>query len=166
LELSKQTTVNLGTIPWHIITTGAILGAGGYGVVYEVMPGLVVKVGLIADEEVEAQQRMAGVGKSVPVHAFAHGIYLPENICRNLCGVHGFRTVSGGCSCHERRHDVLMMPKAEPAFSAGYTPAQVKAFLDEILLLSSQILGRSWALDEEAVMDFEGHLIVVDFGIP
>src|SRR5437667_6240651 len=46
------------------------IDAGGYSVIYSVVPGLIAKVGLIEQGEVEAQRLLSSMGLALPVLDF------------------------------------------------------------------------------------------------
>ncbi len=87
---------------------------GGYSVIYELAPGLVMKAGLVEPEEVAIQQQLAQRGLALPVLDYEERVVASESVRRAVCSQHGIRPViANTCTCNETV-GVLLMPQASP----------------------------------------------------
>lgn len=137
---------------------------GGHSILYEIMLGVVAKIGGIKPSEIDIQRCLSDKAKALPVLDVAERIELPADIRRDFCMQHG---VAGHpvsrCTCGPeyaaRRFDVLVMPHAE---SADSFPAEERQrFVDEVSRVCYEKFNLFWGSD---VMAYQGHLVGVDFG--
>ena len=142
------------------------LDGGGFTVVYQVAPGIVAKVGDVRPEEVNAQRHFAAKCKALPVLDYQEIIWLPDDVCEEVCPVHGLRSniVADGldCTCSEPQA-VLLMPLAEPAWEDAKTP-EGQAFMAEIAGECWEELGLLWDERPGNLAHYQGHLVALDFG--
>lgn len=144
-----------------------LIGMGGYGVVYEIAVGLCVKVGLITEDEAEAQRHLARLGLAVPVLDYASDMELAAIIHRECCERHGIRRDlfskdSSQCTCREEL-DALLMPIADVDISA-WSEEVLHVFRLQIDHICEGELGRIWDYRPANLACYRGHLVALDFG--
>jgi hypothetical protein len=154
------------TIDW----TQALLRSsiGAYGLVYEVAPGVMAKVGFILPEEAERQGRLAERGWALPVLGYAQDLDLPRFISKAVCAEHGLRELDEdmvACCC-DAPLSVLLMPEADPAIWEHFDEAAVAAFIAQVDAYCSAELGADWDAEDRNVAVYQGRLVALDFGDP
>ena len=162
-EPDRPSRPSVGSIDWD---ERQVLDGGGFALVYQVAPGIVAKVGDVRPEEVNAQRHFAAKCKALPVLDYQEDIWLPDEVCEEVCPVHGLRSdiVADGldCTCNEPRA-VLLMPLAEPAWEDAKTP-EGQAFMAEIAGECWEELGLLWDERPGNLAHYQGHLVALDFG--
>jgi hypothetical protein len=89
------------------------LNVGGYSVIYQVVPGLIAKAGLIEPEVVSAQHALAQRGLALPILDYEAVVATSQQVQQAVCSEHGIRlVVPNGCRC-DSPLSVLLMPEAE-----------------------------------------------------
>lgn len=137
---------------------------GGYSIIYRVVPGLIAKVGLIEDREVQTQQYFANRGKALPVLDFKEEEETSETVRKAVCSIHGERlVVANTCTCHSPV-SVLLMPQAYKPL--GFSKKTIEGFMDEIADMCEKELVLTWDYKEQNVAQYQGHLVALDFGDP
>lgn len=143
------------------------IGMGGYAVVYRVGPGVVVKVGRVKPEEVEAQRYWARRLLALPVWDYRPKGPVPARIAQELCPVHGIRREilpeGAPCSCDVEHHDLLLMPEADNAPVDTKSQAY-RAFVMFFSRDCEQQLGHYWDARPSNVASYQGRLVALDFG--
>jgi hypothetical protein len=140
------------------------IDVGGYGVIYSVAPGLIAKVGLIEQDEVEAQRFLASMGLALPVLDFAGAHDTSEAVRKTVCSVHGARpVVKDTCTCHEPVA-VLFMPEAHGI--EAFSEREIERFMVTIAAICQTQLGRLWDMRVHNVASYRGLLVALDFGDP
>jgi hypothetical protein len=163
----QRTRITPETIDWGnavLLTT-----AGAYGLVYRIAEGLVAKVGLIEPQEVKLQQRLADLGKALPVLAYAECVSLPFKISEAFCARHGLRVLAEDmviCCC-DMPLAVLVMPEADTAiWDNEYDSLEIAEFIEEIDTFCLEELGHNWDAEERNLAIYQRHLVALDFGDP
>jgi len=158
-------TVSINDIDWEQAKLLSAIGA--YGLIYRVAPGLVVKVGFIEPEEAELQQRLAGLGKTLPVLAYVEACDVPQIISQTFCAQHGRRSLPKDmiiCCCGSPL-DVLLMPEADTAIWDHYDDLTIAEFLEEIDTFCFE-QGVVWDVSERNLAMYSGRLVALDWGNP
>jgi hypothetical protein len=138
--------------------------AGGYSVIYSVVPGLIAKVGLIERDEVEAQRFLASMGLALPVLDFAETHETSEAVRRAVCSAHGVRpVVANRCTCHEPVA-VLCMPEAHGIET--FRETEIERFMVTVAAICQTQLARVWDMRVHNVASYRGRLVALDFGDP
>lgn len=162
-EPDRPSRPSVGSIDWD---ERQVLDGGGFALVYQVAPGIVAKVGDVRPEEVNAQRHFAAQGEALPVLDYREDIGLPDEVCEEVCPVHGLRSdiVADGldCTCNEPRA-VLLMPLAEPAWEDAKTP-EGQALVRQIAQECWDDLERCWDARPGNLAHYQGHLVALDFG--
>jgi len=138
--------------------------AGGYSVIYSVVPGLIAKVGLIEHSEVEAQRMLASRGLALPVLDFADEHETSSIVRKAVCSVHGMRpVVENVCTCHAPVA-VLFMPEAQGI--EGFGRKETERFMVKVAAICHTQLDRLWDMKLQNLASYSGHLVALDFGDP
>jgi hypothetical protein len=146
----------------------ALIGMGGFAVVFRVAPGRVAKVGRIEPEEVSGQRAAHAAGLGLEVLDFAPELTIPARVSRAFCPRHGPRhTILPNdvcyCACGARLA-VLLMPEAgEPG--ADYESTEVVQVRQQLHAWAASA-GGLWD-DRPANLARDpnsGRLIGLDFG--
>ena len=141
---------------------------GGYSVIYQLVPGLVMKAGLIEPEEVAIQQQLAQRGLALPVLDYDEQVVASERVRRAVCSEHGIRpVVANRCTCHETV-GVLMMPQASPLPErmSAVASQEIDRFMERVSEICVTELGVAWDAVRKNVARFGSRLVALDFGDP
>jgi hypothetical protein len=139
----------------------SLIGSGGYGNVYRLAPGIVVKTGHIWDDEVEIQSYFLSQEAAVPIY-YVGTANETGPLHNRYCYGHDANSVGEKC---ERGHvQVIMMAEANPIPDWRAASVEVENFMDYIQQLTREKFGREWDWCSRHVMEYEGHLVAVDFG--
>ena len=140
------------------------VAAGGYSVIYSVVPGLIAKVGLIEPGEVEAQRVLAQRGLALPVLDFIATHETSAAVRKDVCSVHGMRpVVENTCTCYQPV-GVLFMPEAYGI--EGFDKKEIEQFMVKVAALCYSQFDRLWDMKEQNLASYNGHLVALDFGDP
>jgi hypothetical protein len=88
-DIPTQSTI--ATINWQAPLQR--VNIGGFSVIYRLAPSLIAKVGLVEQEEVQAQKYMAKLGVALPVLDYNPIVKVSADISRDRCSEHGVRPV-------------------------------------------------------------------------
>jgi hypothetical protein len=142
--------------------------SGGYALIYEVIPGVVAKVGFVEPEEASLQGKLAQRGWPLPVIGYAQATDLPPAITQAVCSEHGLRELPQdmiACSCG-RPLSVLLMPEADPDVWAHFDAPTVARFIEQVSSYCFEEPGERRNAEERNVAVYRGRLVALDCGDP
>lgn len=174
MHLADALAVLVAAGPERIHTN--FLDNGAYRAVYRVAPGLVVKIGLIDPDEVDAQHHLAAQARALPVLGYDEVPELPNWLERHACALcssrdAGVQPNDGGnlsdyytCSCGMQ--SAVLMPEAVPVAMGDSSPDdEIAAFMREIKAICLEELDRPWDAAARHVARYQGRLVALDFGL-
>jgi len=111
-QIGLQSPLDVPSIKWN---NRKPIHTGSNGVVYQVAPGIVAKVGHVDPGEVDVQLWAEEHNYGLPVYNYQERVDLPGDVSREVCPVHGARrgmvAPDSHCECG-RAVAVLVMPEA------------------------------------------------------
>jgi hypothetical protein len=159
-------SLSIDALDWHAAT---FLGSGCCGVVYVVAPGIVAKVSpRIAPQEASIQAALAEEGLALPVLGYTQSVWLPPDIRRGVCRLHGMRRSPSDatctCTCHTPV-DVLLMPTVERICTDDeLSMPELIILLDRVSQVYWCRTRSSWDCHAGNVALYRGRYVALDFG--
>jgi hypothetical protein len=159
-------SLSIDALDWHAAT---LLGSGCCGVVSVVAPGLVAKVSpRIAPQEASIQAALAEEGVALPVLGYAQSVWLPPDIRRGVCRLHGLRRFPADaaytCTC-QTPVDVLLMPRVECICTDDeLSTPELSILLDRVSQVYQCRTHSFWDCHAGNVALYQGRYVALDFG--
>jgi hypothetical protein len=158
--------LSIDAFDWHAATS---LGSGWCGVVYAVAPGLVAKVSpQIAPQEASIQAILAEEGLALPVLGYTQSVWLPPDIRRGVCRLHGLRRFpsDAACTCTcQTPVDVLLMPRVERICTDDeLSTPELSILLDRVSQVYWKLAHDLWDCHAGNVALYQGRSVALDFG--